>query len=283
MWLRAPGGGGGGDGLLRAGGSVLQSSCDAQAGRIKSVALKGGSIMTSRFLSLQCLASDLEEGSPQPYSPIPVSHPAQRCPGQPPVQGFHSLSYSRHPNSLMGGKQSDGSEQLASSNPQESACSKDHSIELQPTTRPQHPKIPNQNSNHVSSYDYGDQKDVLGPLYSNEGTGKMLRSPGSNSTKSSVSQESGVASGSEEEEVKYKEAEYKAEEAKINECEAGNVSSMEGGKYNVRSERLICQRWWGRPEETEVFTFYLSIITFHCLTYFTKGAMFSMWCPCPKK
>ena len=81
----------------------------------------------------------------------------------------------------------------------------------------------------------------------------MLRSPGSNSTKSSVSQESGVASGSEEEEVKYKEAEYKAEEGKINECEAGgNVSSMEGGKYNVRSERLICQRWWGRPEETEV-------------------------------
>ena len=243
--------------------------------------------MTSRFLSLQCLASDLEEGSPQPYSPIPVSHPAQRCPGQPPVQGFHCLSYSRHPNSLMGGKQSDGSEQLAScdaSNPQESACSKDHSIELQPTTRPQHPKIPNQNSNHVSSYDYGDQKDVLGPLYSNEGTSKMLRSPGSNSTKSSVSQESGVASGSEEEEVKYKEAEYKAEEDKINECEAGgNVSSMEGGKYNVRSERLICQRWWGRPEETEVFTFYLSIITFHCLTYFTKGAMFSMWCPCPKK
>merc|ERR1711936_1244982 len=122
----------------------------------------------------------------------------------------------------MGGKQSDGSEQVASSNPQEPACSKDHSIELQPTTRPQHPKIPNQNSNHVSSYDYGDQSDVLGPLYSNEGTSKMLRSPGSNSTKSSVSQESGVASGSEEEEVKYKIE------------EESKVGKVEGGKYNVR-------------------------------------------------
>ena len=69
----------------------------------------------------------------------------------------------------------------------------------------------------------------------------MLRSPGSNSTKSSVSQESGVASGSEEEEVKYK----------MDNIE--EVGKVEGGKYNVRSERLICQRWWGgRTGEDEV-------------------------------
>ena len=68
----------------------------------------------------------------------------------------------------------------------------------------------------------------------------MLRSPGSNSTKSSVSQESGVASGSEEEEVKYKIE------------EESKVGKVEGGKYNVRSERLIRQRWWGRTGEVEV-------------------------------
>ena len=73
----------------------------------------------------------------------------------------------------------------------------------------------------------------------------MLRSPGSNSTKSSVSQESGVASGSEEEEVKYKTDKYNIEEIKM--------GKVEGGKYNVRSERLICQRWWGsRTGEAEV-------------------------------
>lgn len=86
----------------------------------------------------------------------------------------------------------------------------------------------------------------------------MLRSPGSNSTKSSVSQESGVASGSEEEEVKFKEdkreggkmEEYGIEEGNMG--NVGNMGNMEGGKYNVRSERLICQRWWGRTEEAEV-------------------------------
>ena len=82
----------------------------------------------------------------------------------------------------------------------------------------------------------------------------MLRSPGSNSTKSSVSQESGVASGSEEEEVRYKEEEYKTEGDKMGEynIEEGKMGNMEGGKYNVRSERLICQRWWGRTGEAEV-------------------------------
>ena len=83
----------------------------------------------------------------------------------------------------------------------------------------------------------------------------MLRSPGTNSTKSSVSQESGVASGSEEEEVRYKEEKYKTAEDKMDEYE-GNVGKLEGGKYNVRSERLICQRWWGRTGETEVTSFF---------------------------
>ena len=96
----------------------------------------------------------------------------------------------------------------------------------------------------------------------------MLRSPGSNSTKSSVSQESGVASGSEEEEVKFKEdkreggkmEEYDIEEGNMG--NVGNVGNMEGGKYNVRSERLICQRWWGRTEEAEVLI--LPQIFFFC-------------------
>ena len=86
----------------------------------------------------------------------------------------------------------------------------------------------------------------------------MLRSPGSNSTKSSVSQESGVASGSEEEEVRYKEEKYKTAEDKMDEYDIaeGNMGKLEGGKYNVRSERLICQRWWGRTGEAEVTSFF---------------------------
>ena len=98
-------------------------------------------------------------------------------------------------------------------------------------------------------------EEVVGPVYSNEGL--MLRSPGSNSTKSTVSQESGVASGSEEEEVKYKN--YNIEE----------MGKVEGGKYNVRSERLICQRWWaggtGQAEVTSSFK-YISLTKSHGLT-----------------
>ena len=128
----------------------------------------------------------------------------------------------------------------------------------------------------------------------------MLRSPGSNSTKSSVSQESGVASGSEEEEVKFKEdkreggkmEEYDIEEGNMG--NVGNMGNMEGGKYNVRSERLICQRWWGRTEEAEVLIL-LQISLFRHLDIFdiydiykstilhdhTEGPMFSMWSACP--
>ena len=73
----------------------------------------------------------------------------------------------------------------------------------------------------------------------------------------------------------------------------GNMGNMEGGKYNVRSERLICQRWWGRTEEAEVLILpqislfcHLDISNLHISTIFhdhTEGPMFSMWSTCPQK
>lgn len=208
--------------------------------------------MSSRFLSLQCLASELEEGQgTQPYSRQPALSHTQPYPHPPPMQASHSLSYSCHPSSLLGGREANGSQQLSSSDADKPQEAKAHPAEAEPTPRPQHPYPSNQSSKHRGSSNFHTSSntlhcnegssDVLGPVYSNEGgSSLMLRSPGSNSTKSSVSQESGVASGSEEEEVKYKIE------------EESKVGKVEGGKYNVRSERLIRQRWWGRTGEVEV-------------------------------
>jgi len=210
--------------------------------------------MSSRFLSLQCLASELEEGQQgtQPYSRQPgrLAHSSQPHSHQP---SMLQASHPCHPSSLLGGREANGSQQLSSSEadnkPEEARA---HPAEAEPRPRPQHPYPPKQSSKQPGSSNFHtssnerDSSDVLGPVYSNEGgSSMMLRSPGSNSTKSSVSQESGVASGSEEEEVKYKTDKYNIEEIKM--------GKVEGGKYNVRSERLICQRWWGsRTGEAEV-------------------------------
>ena len=229
--------------------------------------------MSSRFLSLQCLASELEDQQSQPYSRQPQAsqdsgysrqppHPVSQDFGQPPVQVqvqvqppvqvqvSQSLASSV---AAMGRQQDEGRQQLSQSERDPVVLDGEFTEDLSR----KHRLIACDRSSKQDNSFHGlcsdeDSGDILDPTYSNEVGKMMLRSPGSSSTKSSVSQESGVASGSEEEEgVKVKEENNLEREGMMN--SSSKISDTEGGKYNLRSEeRLICQRWWGKAEDSEV-------------------------------
>ena len=219
--------------------------------------------MSSRFLSLQCLASELEDQQSQPYSrqpPPPVTKDFGQPPVQvqvqmqPPVQVQVQVSQSLASSvAAMGRQQGDGRQQLPPSERDPVVLGEEFTEDLSR----KHRLIACDRSSKQDNSFHGlcsdeDSGDILDPTYSNEVGKMMLRSPGSSSTKSSVSQESGVASGSEEEEgVKVKEENNLEREGMMN--SSSKISDTEGGKYNLRSEeRLICQRWWGKAEDPEV-------------------------------
>ena len=223
--------------------------------------------MSSRFLSLQCLASELEEQQSQPYSRQPQAsqdsgysrqppHPVTQDSGQPPVQAQVQMQVSQSLASsvaAMGRQQGDGRQELSPGERDPVVVDEEFTEDLSRKHRliacDRSSKQDNSFNGVCSDEDSGD---ILDPTYSNEVGKMMLRSPGSSSTKSSVSQESGVASGSEEEEgVKVKEENNLEREGMMN--SSSKISDTEGGKYNLRSEeRLICQRWWGKAEDSEV-------------------------------
>ena len=222
---------------------------------------KSESKMSSRFLSLQCLASELEDQQSQPYSRQPP-HPVTQDSGQPPVQVQMQVQppvQAQVSQSLassvaaMGRQQGDGRQELSPSERDPVVLGGEFTEDLSRKHRliacDRSSKQDNSFNGVCSDEDSGD---ILDPTYSNEVGKMMLRSPGSSSTKSSVSQESGVASGSEEEEgVKVKEENNLGREGMMN--STSKMSETEGGKYNLRSEeRLICQRWWGKAEDPEV-------------------------------
>ena len=231
--------------------------------KITDILTKSESKMSSRFLSLQCLASELEDQQSQPYSRQPP-HPVTQDSGQPPVQVqmqvqppvqvqvSQSLASSV---AAMGRQQGDGRQQLSPGEQDPVVLGEEFTKDLSRKHRliacDRSSKQDNAFSGVCSDEDSGD---ILDPTYSNEVGKMMLRSPGSSSTKSSVSQESGVASGSEEEEgVKVKEENNLGREGMMN--STSKMSETEGGKYNLRSEeRLICQRWWGKAEDPEVWS-----------------------------
>ena len=219
--------------------------------KITDILTKSESKMSSRFLSLQCLASELEDQQSQPYSRQPP-HPVSQDSGQPPVQVQVSQSLASSV-AAMGRQQSDGRQELSPSERDPVVLGGEFAEDLSRKHRliacDRSSKQDNSFNGAGSDEDSGD---ILDPTYSNEVGKMMLRSPGSSSTKSSVSQESGVASGSEEEEgVKVKEENNLEREGMMN--SSSKTSETEGGRYNLRSEeRLICQRWWGKAEDPEV-------------------------------
>ena len=223
--------------------------------------------MSSRFLSLQCLASELEDQQSQPYSrqpPHPVTQDFGQSPVQvqvqvqppmqvqPPVQVQVSQSLVSSV-AAMGRQQGDGRQELSPGERDPVMLGEGFTEDL---SRKHHLIACDKSSKQDNSFNGvcsdEDSGDILDPTYSNEVGKMMLRSPGSSSTKSSVSQESGVASGSEEEEgVKVKEENNLEREGMMN--SSSKMSETEGGKYNLRSEeRLICQRWWGKADDPEV-------------------------------
>ena len=229
--------------------------------KITDILNKSESKMSSRFLSLQCLASELEDQQSQPYSRQPP-HPVTQDSGQPPVQVQMQVQppvQAQVSQSLassvaaMGRQQGDGRQELSPGERDPVVLGGEFTKDLSRKHRliacDRSSKQDNSFNGVCSDEDSGD---ILDPTYSNEVGKMMLRSPGSSSTKSSVSQESGVASGSEEEEgVKVKEENNLEREGMMN--SSSKMSETEGGKYNLRSEeRLICQRWWGKADDSEV-------------------------------